>query len=293
MTDRSGLLRTGGILTLCLVFLLSVIIGIIYRRHRPSQPRPRLLAAFLDVGNGDCTLIRTPSGHAILVDAGPASAGPLIVNTLRRQGVHTLDLLVLAAPSPNSIGGVPGLLNSGIAVTQVWEGQHWGNGAAVRAAQQAVQEHHVPILIAQGGDTETWGAAHLTALWPPAHGARIQSGTLICRLDFGDSKFVLAGPADAKDIRYLVADVGDALDCDVLQVAAGGANGATLPELLRRATPSVAVISCATDTPPGQMTLQRLEAAGAAVWRTDAQGAITIFVDGHTAPIVTASHLSG
>ena len=247
MTDRPWLVRTALALVLCALFLGGLVIGTLYRRHRPPPARPRLLVAFLDVGAGDCTLIRTPGGHAILVDAGPAAAGPLIVSTLHRQGVRSLDLLVLAAPTPGSIGGVPALLDGGIAVSQVWENASPDTGPTVQAALLAVRRHRVPSRVARGGDVAAWASARLTALWPPASGTRGRMDALLCRLDYGDTGFLLAGPADPQAVRYLVADDGEALDCDVLQVAAGGADGASPPELLRRATPTVAVISCAPD----------------------------------------------
>ena len=74
-------------------------------------------------------------------------------------------------------------------------------------------------------------------------------------------------------------------------MAAGGADSATSAELLRRATPSVAVISSGADAPPGAWTLHRLQAAGAGIWRTDTQGAITVFSDGRGTPVVTAARM--
>ncbi len=293
MTDRPWLIRAGGALGLCALFLLSLLIGVVYRRHRPVSARPRLLTAFLNVGDGDCVLVRAPGGHAILVDTGPAAAGPLLVSTLRRQGVRSLDLLVLAAPGQGSIGGVPALLDSGIAVTQVWESPSRDAGPTVRAALLAVRRHHIPYRIAHGGDEAAWGGTRLLALWPPPQGARGPTDALVCRLDFGNTGLLFAGPADARAVPYLVADAGDALDCDVLQVADGGADGATPPELLRRATPSVAVISCDAASPPGRLTLHRLAAAGADVYRTYTQGVVTVYTDGRAPPIVKISNSSG
>ena len=128
-------------------------------------------------------------------------------------------------------------------------------------------------------------------LWPPAQGERAGRDALVCRLDYGKTGILLAGAADGEEEGYLVADAAASLPCDVLEVAAAGSGSATSAEMLRRAAPSVAVISCAAAVPPGQTTLHRLAAAGAAVWRTDTQGAITLYTDGQAPPLLTATHL--
>jgi len=282
--------------TLALAFaallLIGFLIGARWRRRLPP-PRPRLLAAFLAVGTGDCTLIRTPDGHAALIDAGPAEAGPVVARTLLRQGIRSLDLLVLAAPAAGSIGGVPGLLDNGVTVRQAWDNGVADTGEARRAARAALRVRNVPVQVAHRGDRVFLGSrgARLAVLWPPEHGARAHTDALVCRLDYGETGIVLAGPADGVEEAYLVSSAGESLSCDVLEVAAGGADSATSAELLRRATPAVAVISGAPSAPPGPGTLHRLQAAGAGIWRTDTLGAITMFSDGHGPPIVTGAHM--
>ena len=76
----------------------------------------------------------------------------------------------------------------------------------------------------------------------------------------------------------------------ILQTAAR-AEGSPSPEMLRRATPAVAVISCGPGSPPTQETLHRLRAAGAAVWQTDTQGTVTVTANGRVPPAVTAAHM--
>ena len=292
MRGRDWVGKTLPLLALTTLFLLGIIWGA-HRHRRPRPLRPRMVVAFLDVGAGDCTLIRSPDGHAALIDAGPAAAGPTVAQTLRRQGIQSLDLLVLASPSAGSIGGVPGLLDGGITVAQVWDNAVADTGDARRDALEALREHSAAILTAHQGIKSPLGAlgVRLSVLWPPARGPRAWADALVCRADYGETGLVLAGPVSGVAENYLVAGVGEALSCDVLQVADGGADSATSPELLRRAMPSVAVISGAASVPPGLGTLHRLQAAGAAVWRTDAQGAITVFADGRGPPVVTAAHM--
>jgi len=60
---------------------------------------------FIDVGQGDAELIKTPDGKNVLIDAGPSSAGPSLVSFLRSHNATTLDAFVLAHPDADHIGG--------------------------------------------------------------------------------------------------------------------------------------------------------------------------------------------
>src|SRR6185503_503709 len=79
----------------------------------------------------------------------------------------------------------------------------------------------------------------------------------------------------------------------VLKVAHHGSAGSTSAPFLRAIAPAVAVVSAGVDDPfghPSAAALDRLAAAGVAVWRTDRDGAVTLRTDGRT---VEASSFSG
>src|SRR6185295_9497736 len=76
-------------------------------RSRSSVPPGRLTVSFLDVGQGDATLIEAPAG-AVLVDAGPAEAR--IASKLRAAGVRSLALAVLTHPQADHEDGFEDLL---------------------------------------------------------------------------------------------------------------------------------------------------------------------------------------
>lgn len=296
--NRDTLWRGSILLLLIALTLTGTVLGIAWRRSHRAPDAPRLTVTFFAVGDGDCTLIRTPEGRAILIDAGSAQAGPILATSLRRLDVQTIDLLILTSPEDTSIGGVPGLLESGIPVTQVWDNPVADTGEARRNALEAIRRRHIPSSTASAGDAIQVGAMlFVSAIWPPTTGGAAGRDPLVCRINYGSTAFLFEPTATGQAEESLVGEGSRQIGCSgpctdlMLQVAAHDENSPG-PELLRRATPSVAVISCGSDDPPSAATLHRLQAAGAAVWRTDTQGTVTITANGRVSPIVTATRLS-
>ena len=89
-----------------LSLLLAVTAGLVWIAAL-SQPGHRLDLYILDVGQGDAILLRTPSGHTILVDGGPdpqalsLGLGPPLPFRSQR-----IDLVVLTHPQQDHIAGL-------------------------------------------------------------------------------------------------------------------------------------------------------------------------------------------
>jgi len=294
----TALWRGSVALLLIALTLIGTLLGTAWRRSHPRRDTPRLTVTFLDVGDGDCTLVRSPEGRTILLDAGSTQAGPSVVDALRQRNVRTIDLLILTAPDEGSIGGVPALLEGGITVSQVWDNPVADAGEARRDALEAIRRRHIPSSTANAGDAIQVGQMlFVSDVWPPDTGKAARRDPLVCRINYGGTTFLFEAAATAEAERDLISQAGRQIECTgactdmVLQVAAR-AEGTPSAEMLRRATPAVAVISCGPGTAPTQATLHRLQAAGAAVWQTDTQGTVTVTATGRVSPVVTAARLT-
>jgi competence protein ComEC len=277
--------------------LLAAFGGVWFRRHNQPSPAPQAVVAFLDVGDGDCALVRTADGTTILVDAGGAETAPHVVSVLRHLGVHTIDLLVLASSRSGSIGGVPAVLSS-LSVRGVWDNAQDSHNEARQRALEAVRRSHVGSRIVHSGDKLQIGAAtFFTVLWPPERSPRARQDALICQLDYGTTRFLFVGAAAAETPSYWIAEADDTLGCGmecsdlVLQVSADGAEAGTSAELLHRIGPTAAVISCSPQHPPSALVTHRVQSAGAAIWQTSTMGTVIVKTDGRTNPSITAEHL--
>ena len=94
--------------------------GLPWLRSRPPKPSGELQVHVLDVGpiEGDAILIISPAGKSVLIDAGDAGKGKVVLDALKRYKVERLDYFIATHPHPDHLGGADEVLN-GIKVANV------------------------------------------------------------------------------------------------------------------------------------------------------------------------------
>jgi competence protein ComEC len=281
------------IVGLTLLAIMSFLLAWWFRKQQRPTPRPTITVTFLELSSGSCALIRTPDKRTILINDGGIASGAEVVRTLKKAHITQVDLLVLASPSLDEIGGTTALLDSRIPIKSIWNSAVDDGDPTRQKLIQRMRLRRIPYRVVHSNEKTTIGesAMRLAVLWPPQRSPRASLDPLICRLEFGQTAILLAGSCNSAAEPYLVADANDTLACDILQVPGnGGADCASL-EFMRLTGPATAVISSTPQAPPDPGTLHRLQAAGAGIWRTDMQGAITVTANGVTAPQVTGAKL--
>jgi competence protein ComEC len=241
-------------------------------------PAGQLRVSFLDVGQGDATLVQH-AGAAVLVDTGPPD-GPILAR-LRAAGVRELDVLVVTHAQADHEGGASAVL-SNYPVRLLLDG---GDGAATpahRALDAAAARRGVRTVAPDAGQRVRAGPIELDVLWPHAEPAERHVGqdpnrrAIVARLV--DGSFTALLPADAE------SDVFGSLDLEpvtALKVAHHGSADAGLAEALARLRPQVAAIEVGRHNPYGHPTAQALGALSAVphVYRTDRDGTVRVTVE--------------
>jgi competence protein ComEC len=242
---------------------------------------------FLDVGQGDAAAIRTPGGHWILVDAGPAGEGAdagrrVVAPFLQRQGARSLSLAVVSHAHADHLGGLPAVmahLRTGLVIEP---GADVPDLRYTRFLDRLLADG-VPWHPARAGDRFEIDSVRFTALHPvpgwAEWGEDVNEDSLVLLVEYGDFQALLAGdagfPAEA-------AMRGRLRPVDLLKVGHHGSRGSTGDAWLDALAPPVAVISLGRNDygHPAPATLERLRTHGVAVHRTDREGTITVVTDG-------------
>ena len=244
---------------------------------------------FLDVGQGDGALIRTPGGRWLVMDAGPVSgrddAGRRVVAPfLQRHGVRALTAILVSHAHADHMGGVPSLLRR-FRVGALIEPGAPVPDPAYGALLAAVDSAGIPWHPARAGERFTLDGVHFTVLHPrpgwSEWGEDVNEDSLVLLVEYGNFQALFTGdaglPAEAA-LRSSLRPV------DLLKVGHHGSRGSTGGELLDSLRPVTAVISVGRNDygHPAAETLDRLERRRVPVLRTDQDGTISVRTDGST-----------
>ncbi len=243
-----------------------------------------LRVVFLDVGQGDAVFIRGPAGSTALVDCGASMRGfdagrSIVIPYLLRSGVSFIDVLILTHADDDHIGGAPAILST-IKVGKIIHSTGWSVRGDARLVDSIATVRGIPVRIAYANHEISISPLMKVFVLNPARSEKERSRndqSLVLKLQYGKTSFLLTGDAERKSERWMAGRYDGFLESDVLKVGHHGSRSSTSPEFLTRVRPLYAVISCGFLNKfrhPNPRILQRLRDAGAAIRRTDKEGAI-------------------
>jgi competence protein ComEC len=255
----------------------------------PPGPPDRLTVRFLDIGQGDATLIQHPDGTAVLFDGGPPEGG--VVRLLRRAGVDRLALVVATHASRDHHGGLPAVLRR-FEVETLLDGGDDTTDPSFRALEALADQRGIERIPARAPLTLTLadGDLRIEVLSPPPRppGPASEDPNPRAVVAIVSSRgFDLLLSADAESETLLPLELRDV---DAIKVPHHGSSDPGLPEVLERLRPELAGIEVGlhnTYGHPAPATLSALKRAEVPTYRTDLDGTVTVSVDGPSMRVET------
>ncbi|MDQ2681691.1 MAG: DNA internalization-related competence protein ComEC/Rec2 [Candidatus Eremiobacteraeota bacterium] len=262
----------------------------------------RLIVTVLDVGQADGIVIQTPAGHTLLVDAGgrlergPLSAAQssaeqigerIVVPFLLRHGVHHVDAILLSHPHGDHAGGVAPVLRE-LGTNEFADSGQVYRGFAYQDALSVARSERVRVVYPRAG--MVWRTNDGVSLrffgpeLPFITGSRndINSNSLVFMLQYKSFRMLFTGDAGAEAEQRILSEGVD-LHATVLKVGHHGSAYSSTPEFIAAIRPKYAVISVGRHNlfgHPAPSTIETLQRIGAAVYRTDENGAVRVVTDG-------------
>jgi competence protein ComEC len=256
-----------------------------------SLTHPKCTVSVIDVGQGDAILIEFPNGKRMLIDAGPLSqkfdAGErTVVPFLKRNGISTLDYLLITHSHSDHIGGAGSVLKLLSVDTIMMASLATGNHEVKDVLDIAEARHTGIRLVRAGNQIQIDSNARVYVLHPDSnHTAEknLNNSSVVLKIVYGNASIMLVGDAEVETEQRMMRRYGAFLSNDILKAGHHGSITSTSEEFLKLVRPQIALISVGYHNKfrhPSPFTLWRLKFHSVEIKRTDNLGAIVLESDG-------------
>ena len=284
----------------CLAWLACALTIAVYP-FAPRWAKGKLEVSVLDVGQGDSLFVVSPGGKTMLIDGGGAFGGytareesfgidpgeEAVSPYLWSRGFQKLDVVALTHAHQDHLGGLAAVLEN-FRVGKLWIGREVSSAALMRLEQLA-RDRRIPMEHELRGKSFNWDGVEGQFLWPEVEAENIppeakNDDSLVLRLQYGNEAILLPGDAEKQAERGILADSRpETLRSDILKIGHHGGKNSTTQKFLRAVEPKIGIISVGEANAYGHPSLElleRLEASGVRVLRTDRDGAVHVLTDG-------------
>ena len=246
----------------------------------------KLEVAFLDVGQGDSILLKTPGDKVMLIDAGESTARQAVKEALDSSGIERIDVLIATHPDSDHIGNMQMVVEN-YEIGEIYMPKVNHTTKTYQNLLQAISDKGMKIKAARAGKSIAIDDALQVEILGPVSEeySNTNNYSVICRVTYGDTRFLFLGDAEHEAQDEAMAAAPESFRADVLKLAHHGSSNGISAELLEAVQPRYGVISCGADNSyghPHRETLDLLAKYQIETFRTDKLGTIVAASDGET-----------
>lgn len=275
---------------------MALVLGVWVWSPRFGWNQDTLRVTFLDVGQGDATVIELPDGQTVLIDGGPSYSkvdmGRAVVGPyLWDRGIRRIDHIIATHPQWDHVGGLPWVIKT------FDVGTYWSNGVTRRKLfyqrlQRALHEAGLEEKVVwQGLEITRAGGCRLYVLNPSSRnqtassvrtssrgGSHLNNQSVITKLDCGLHSFLFTADAEKEALRRL-NQLPQGRTARVVTVPHHGAKSSLNIQWIRQLESEIVVISAGQHNRyghPAKKVLKAYGEKGIPIFRTDQDGAVWV-----------------
>lgn len=199
---------------------------------------------FIDVGQGDCTLIKTDKGN-MLIDAGENGYETTVLNYLEEHGITELEYFVATHPHSDHIGGAAEVISRITVKKVIMPKLSSSNTPTTKTYENmltAIKNSGSKVIAAKPDSEYLFGDVEFTVLSPFNQDENLNNMSVTLKLTYGSHSFMLTGDAE-KEVEKQLLDNGYDLKADVYKLAHHGSTTSNSVKFFDAVNPKIAVIS--------------------------------------------------
>ncbi len=255
--------------------------------NKPIVSNSDVSVHFVDVGQGDCTVIMSKDG-VILIDSGEEDKAQTVINYLNKLGVEKLDYCIVTHPHSDHMGSMAKVLDEFKADKLIMPELTDINMPTTKIFEKfllSAEENADEVIPAEAGYTYSLGEIEMSILGPCEQDEDINNMSVVTKIEYGSSSFLITGDCSFSEEEDIMDNYYNELSCDVLKVGHHGSSGSTSVDWLEAVEPKYSVISVGKDNSYGHPTkrvLEDIEDFGSIIYTTENEGTIVFDTDGKT-----------
>ena len=252
-------------------------------RNTQQASADKMYVSFIDVGQGNCTLLRC-GGKAILVDSGEVGAAQTVINYIKNLGIDELNCVLVTHPHTDHMGAMTKILYEfkidDLIMPEIPE-EIIPTNKTYEKFLTAVSDNAGNVIAAKPGETYSYGEMTLEIFAPLRDYDNLNDMSAVSRISYGDTSVMFTGDATTTVEKDLLKKNID-YSATVLNVGHHGSKTSSSEAWLRAVNPKYAVICCGVNNDyghPHSVITKRLEELGIEYLETDLLGTIVFESD--------------
>lgn len=277
------------LISVCII--ISLLINIIYEFFFIKQ---NLKIYFLDVGQGDSTLIVTEAGKKILIDGGGNESYDIGENILKpyllKKRISKIDYIIISHLDYDHCGGIISLLEYIDTEYIILPIQYEiYNNLKLLVNKLNEVNSRAKIIYLKANDILSFDSnTYIQILWPfekqVVFDNSINNNALVFKLKYNGMSMIFTGDIEKEAEEIIVEKYKNTniLNSDFLKVAHHGSDSSSIDELIKLINPKLALIGVGRNNKyghPSESVLDRLEKNNCKVYRTDLNGEVDIVIN--------------
>lgn len=268
---------------ICLLIVLILINFIIY-----IFPQ-KLRIFFIDVGQGDSTLIITPDKKTVLIDGGGSDSfdvgKKVLLPYLLDRRILKIDYVLISHFDTDHCGGILTIMEK-VKVKNIIISEQAEHSENYERFKKLMIHKKIRLIEVKKGDKiKIERYSEFKILFPTSRLLSenpLNNNSIVAQFNYNNFKMLFTGDIEKLAEQQILKAEKAEIRADILKVAHHGSKTSSIPEFIKAVKPKIALIGVGKNNTfghPNQQTIKNLENIKCRIYRTDLQGEIIIKID--------------